>query len=341
MQKPLFSLLMLTVAIALVYSTASARSLVLPFVSSQNQDSKEVSKEEMQALQAIDTAATTEAKLAAAEAFLKKYPKTTAREQVLEALARVIAQEKDAAQAVTLAERAQSLYVSADEQDIIKPILVEVYSAANRPDDAFKLGSELLAKDPENVRVLVQLTLTGTEQIKQKNTKYATQSLQYGLKSIELIEADKKPVKMSDALWASHKAALPQLYQQTAIIYLVTGNTQEAKNRLAKTSSLNPKDPYPYALLGFILNDEYTKQVPAFQGMAAGEAKDTERKKLEGLLDNIIDVYAHAVGLGTGRAEYQPLLQQIVPDLTGYYKYRHNQSTEGLQTLIDKYKPQP
>jgi hypothetical protein len=142
-------------------------------------------------------------------------------------------------------------------------------------------------------------------------------------------------------MWAQHKLALPQLYQQTAIFYLVSGNTKEAKDRLLKVTTLSPKDPYPYALLGFIINDEYVKQVPAFKAMPEGTAKEAERKRLEGTLDNIIDVYAHVAALATGRPEYQELMQQVVPDLTSYYKYRHQQSTEGLQQLIDKYKPQP
>ena len=305
------------------------------------QGTQTASAAETQALNAVKVAPTPDAKLTAAEEFLKKYPQSASRAEVLDSVAKSISGLKDATQAAALAEKAQPLYSSSDEQDIIKTVLLDAYAAANRPDDVFKVGGDLLTKDPENVQVLVQLTLTGADQVKHQNTKYATQSLQYGNKAIQLIEADKKPAKMTDALWASHKAVLPQLYQQTAILNLVTGNNKEAKERLTKATTLNGKDPYAYALLGFILNDEYTKAVPAFQAMPASPAKDAERKRLEASLDNVIDIYAHAVGLGTGHPEYQALLQQLVPDLTNYYKYRHNQTTEGLQQLIDKYKAQP
>lgn len=331
------SALTLLSTLSILAVSVSAGSLAQPAANYQTQKPTP----ETQAFDAISAAPTVDAKVAAAEAFLKTYPKSASRPQVLEIVVVQIGQVKDANQAVALAERVQPLYTSPEEQDSIKTLLVQSYSSANRPDDAFKVGGELLAKDPDNVQVLVQLALAGTEQVKQKNTKYAAQSLQYGLKAIELIEADKKPPRMSDAFWASHKAAIPQLYQQTAILNLITGNNQEAKTRLIKTTTLSPKDPYPYALLGFILNDEYTKQVPVFQAMPVGTAKETEKKRLEGLLDNIIDVYAHVAGLSTNKPEYQALMQQVVPDLTGYYKYRHNQSTDGLQQLIDKYKPQP
>ena len=55
----------------------------------------------------------------------------------------------------------------------------------------------------------------------------------------------------------------------------------------------------------------------------------------------MIETYARAAGLATGRAEYQTLLQQVIPDLTAYYKYRHNQSIKGLQQLINRFRVRP
>jgi hypothetical protein len=55
-------------------------------------------------------------------------------------------------------------------------------------------------------------------------------------------------------------------------------------------------------------------------------------------LDEVIETFAHAVGLAEGQAPYQQLHDQILQDLQAYYKYRHGGSTDGLQQLIDKYK---
>jgi tetratricopeptide (TPR) repeat protein len=337
MNTQLFSLVAMAGIATIILSSSTSAQSVVPL---SNPSFVQASQAEMQALRAVSDAPTADATLTAAEEFLKKYPKSSARQKVLETVAIAIAQVKDPTQAVTLGEKAQPLFVTPQQQDILKPIMVEIYAAANRPDDAFRLAGEMLAKDPEDLRILIQMTLTGTEQARLKNMKYAAQTLQYGLKAIELIEANKKPPTMSEELWANYRAALPRLYQQTAILNLVAGNSQEAKDRLVKTTTLNPNDPYPLALLGFVLNDEYAKLVHAYQAMPAGAPKDAEKVRLEGLLDNIINIYAHAAALATGHPQYQALLQQVVPDLTSYYKYRH-QSTEGLQQLIDKYKPQP
>ena len=52
----------------------------------------------------------------------------------------------------------------------------------------------------------------------------------------------------------------------------------------------------------------------------------------------MIDNYARAVALATGRPQYQTLLQQVIPDLTIYYKQRHKGTIKGLQQLINRYK---
>jgi len=55
-------------------------------------------------------------------------------------------------------------------------------------------------------------------------------------------------------------------------------------------------------------------------------------------MDEVIEFFAHAVGLSEGKAAYQQLHDQILQDLQAYYKYRHGGSIDGLQQLIDKYK---
>jgi hypothetical protein len=56
------------------------------------------------------------------------------------------------------------------------------------------------------------------------------------------------------------------------------------------------------------------------------------------MLDNVIEAYAHAVALAESNPNLQQVRQQYLQDLEAYYKYRHHNSTEGMQQLIDKYK---
>lgn len=332
-------------------ATLSAAIIVFAFASSaparslstfqEQKKSVALPAAELEAFNAINAAPSAAAKLTLAEEFVKKFPKSKARTEVAGLVASEIAKTKNATEATTLAEKAGSIFTTAPEREIINPVLLDAYVAANRVDDAFKLAGQMLGANPDDLHVLLQMTYTGTEQAKQKNMTYAPQTLQYGAKAIEVIEANKKPIQLDEATWTRFKSSLPQLYQQTAILNVIAGNPAEAKTRLVKSITLSSNDPYSFALLGFLLNDEYTKSVPAFQAMPAGKPKDEEKTRLEGILDNIIDNYAHVAAIATGRPEYQELIKQVVPDLTSYYKYRHNNSTDGLQDLIDKYKPKP
>src|SRR5215510_13776254 len=297
---------------------------------------------ERQALNAVNSAPDATAKLAAATEFVHKFPKSTSRLRVAEVVADEIGKMPNATDAIPLAEKAQTVFTAEDEQmNVMKPLLVSTYNRGGRIDDSFKVAAEVLAKRPDDINLLVQMTAAGADQARQNNPKNAPLALQYGGKAIELIEGNKKPATMSEADWANYKASLPMLYQQTAILNLVTNNLADAKTRLTKATQIGTKDAYPYALLASIINEEYTKGAGEYQTMAAGPQKQETLKHLEVLLDSIIDNYAHAAALATGKPEYQELLKQLIPDLTNYYKFRHNQSTDGLQELIDKYKPKP
>jgi len=116
------------------------------------------------------------------------------------------------------------------------------------------------------------------------------------------------------------------------------GDTAEAKANYLKASQLNPTDAYNFIMLAAMLNDEYQNEGKQYQSMTAGTARDEQLKKVQALLDSVIDAYAHAVALSEGNATLQQIRQQYAQDLESYYKYRHKGSTEGMQQLIDKYK---
>lgn len=329
--------LALTVAIAGCLASASVSSLTLAQAGGAGQQN--VSPEEQNLLKAITTAPDTAAKLKAAEALITKYPKSVARPRVAHSLADEIAGVKDATQKITLAQEYQGGFKEPSEQENIVPVLIEAFAGANRFDEAFSSGSEFLTHNPDSLPVLVQLMSIGTDQAKRKNPKFVPQSLQYGAHAIELIETDKKPADMDDAGWKNYKTlVLPSLYQSMGILNLVKGDRAGAKARLEKAAAISPTDPFNYLLLAGILNDEYQEKGQHYKGMPDGPAKDAELKTVLAFLDQVIDAYAHTIALAEGSAALQTIRQQYLQDLEAYYKYRHNNSTEGMQKLIDKYK---
>ena len=293
---------------------------------------------ELEALAAIKLATNPTSKLAAAEDFVAKFPKSGERLRIAELIAAEILKIKDGNVALALLDRAKAVFTSEQEREILKPVALEAFALGGRADDAFALATEMLAKNPDDLHVLVRMTHAGAEETRKKNRKYTDVSLQYGLKAIAIIEKGKKPSTLDDQTWSTHKTNLGQLYQHTAILYLAAQNTEEAKTRLKRASELSPHDPANFALLGRIINVDYLAQMKSYEEMPEGGPKQEAQKKLEVVLDAVIDAYARAAGLATGRAEYQSLLQQVILDLTTYYKHRHK-STNGLPQLINQYRP--
>ena len=284
---------------------------------------------EADALAAIKLATNPTTKLAAAEDFIAKFPQSNARLDVAKSIVAEIAKIKNGAVALALLDRAQAAFTTAEERELLKPVALAAYVLGNRPDDAFALAHEMLAKNPNDLAVLVPMTQLGAEEARKRNRKFADTALQYGLKAIALIEAEQNTENLG------------RLYQETAILYLANGNTEEARSRLEKATALSPQDPGNFALLGRVINADYVAQLKAHESMPEGRAKQEAAKQLDSVLDEVIDNYAHAAALATGRAEYQTLLQQVIPDLTTYYKQRHAGTIKGLQELIDRYKRMP
>src|SRR6185503_8150887 len=237
------------------------------------------------ALAAIKRATNPTTKLSAAEDFIAKFPNSNARLGVAETVAGEILKIKNGAVALALLDRARAVFTSEQEREILKPVALEAYALGNRIDDAFALASEMLAKNPDDINVLARMTLAGTEEARKKNRKYAEVSLQYGLKAIALIEAGKKPAGIDDEKWALQRGNLAELYQQTAILYLASGNTPEAKSRLTKAAALSPLDPSNFALLARVMNADYLLQMDAYEVMPDGKSRQDAQKKLDALLD--------------------------------------------------------
>jgi tetratricopeptide (TPR) repeat protein len=308
----------------------------------KGQGQSNVSPEEATMLRSIASAPDPVVKLKVIAEFVKKFPKSSARTRVAHGAADQIEEVKDPAQRLSDAQEFLKIFTQPAEAEMIMPVMIEAYAALNQPDDAFAKGAEVLLKSPDSLEVLVALMLVGTDQAKKQNAKFVPLSLKYGAHAIELIEADKKPEGMEDAAWAQYKKSMmPGMQQSMGLLNLVKNDRDEARARFTKASELAPGDPFNLLMLASILNDDYQTEAKRYQGLPAGAAKDESLKKAQALLDAVIEAYARALAVAEGNAAYQQVKQQYMQDLEAYYKYRHKGSTDGMQDLINKYKPAP
>jgi hypothetical protein len=307
----------------------------------QGKDKKDVPKvpeAELKAAKAIEAMTDVPAMIVAVGEFFKKYPKSVLRPQMAPLVAERIGLTQDPAQQIAQSESYLKVFNAPGEADHVHPHLIGAYTSANRLDEAFALAATALDKSPDPLVAMINLTRGGLEEARKGNAKYIPQSEQYGLQAINMIESSEKPAAVTDAQWADYKTRwLPQLYQWLAMISLQTGDKADAKAKLAAAAKLNPHDPINYVMMSSMANDEYQRLAQEHKA-ATGAEKAELLKKAQAQMDEVIDAYAHAIALAEGNPQYDAMRAQLRPDLEAYYKYRHNNSTEGLQALIDKYK---
>lgn len=307
----------------------------------KKQEGPKLSQDEAKAANKINEAKDAPGKLAVGSEFVKKYPKSEVRRQVAEHVASHVAAVPDHAQRATLAEQYVAAFNAPGEADLVTEVLLDSYLKTNRAADAFRVAGPWLESHPDDVLSRASLAFAATQALLAGNDAFAQQGRQYGTQAIALLEADKRPANYTDAQWTEYKNSwLPLLNYTGAIIATKAGDAAGARKLLENAAALKSTEPQVYSMLGNYANDEYEAQARQYQATAAGPARDEALQKALATLDRVIEYYAQAVALSTDRPEYQAMRAQLLANLESYYKYRHKNSTEGLQQLIDKYKRQ-
>ena len=128
------------------------------------QDNKaKVSDAETKAAKAVETAADLNARIVAAAAFVQKYPKSSLRQHMVDQIANQVFDEKDANQRLALAQKALTVFTADSEVAAFKPAVIDAYLKLGRFEEAFAEGSSFLAKNPDNIQILVNLAISGVE----------------------------------------------------------------------------------------------------------------------------------------------------------------------------------
>lgn len=314
-------------------------------VSAQNnkddKDKKEtitVSKKEENAIKKIEKAQTIDEKMQLIEAFIKDFPQSPARQKIADYTVGQVLQLKDDAQIVQKGENYLRIFTPDTEADLILPALIYSYVQVKRPKDAFDTAQKYFARHPEDVSTRLTLALEGSNQIRMGNKDFAAPTREYADKTIELMEAEKRPANVLEANWQEYKTRwLPQLYQTRGYLDYNSGDKEKARISLEKATTLNSKDLNSWVLIAAMLDDEYQALALKHNTAAAGAERDALLVKANEKLDATIEAFARIVALTDGKPEAKQINDQVRENLENYYTYRHK-NTDGMQTLIDKYK---
>jgi hypothetical protein len=335
---------LLFVSAMTVYSVAFSSIPVLPAKPQPSQskdDAPKVSEGEQKAIEKIKAASGASEKLKAAAEYLKKNGKSPMRPRIASYVADEISRVSDNGQRVSLIENFTKTFNQPEETDLVKSALIDSLINTSKFEAAFNEGSKYIEKKPDDVIVLTQVAWAGANQA-QKQGQGGTppaammqKASAAGAKAVELLEGDKKPESMDATYWNNYRNSwLPRLYQAQGLLLFYSSDKAGAKEKLEKSSGLDPYDPPTLLMLSNILSDEYEKLAQQYQA----EKKQAILTQALQRMDELIDYLARAAAATEGNSQYQAINGQVMEQLKSYYAFRHDGKTDGMKEMVQKYK---
>ncbi|MEP6742313.1 MAG: hypothetical protein ABJB61_07420 [bacterium] len=206
--------------------------------------------------------------------------------------------------------------------------------------EALALGKELLAEDPENVRVLIDMGWGSyLAAAALKNESLNSDAVMYSKKAIQLIESNKAPESWQP--FKSKEETLAYLYNVVGRSEVKTNPANALKDLITSVQLETDlkKDPWNFYFIGVSYESgTYATLSADYKLKYAGKDETTESKlaleNINQVIDRMVDAYARAVALAGSDAKYQASKKDWLEALSTWYKYRHNQSDAGLNEMI-------
>jgi hypothetical protein len=213
-----------------------------------------------------------------------------------------------------------------------------LYTEKKYPE-AYAMGREILAAEPDNLKVLIDLGANGYVVAPLNNAKLNAESLDYARKALAQIESGKTPEDWAPL--AGKDAAVAYLNFTIGTLTLEKDPSNALKNLIKAAQFETPlkKSPYTYAYIaGAYETGPYAKQSADYKAMYGGKDETPESKlalaNINQLVDRMIDGYARAVALAGNDAAFakqKPVWQE---SLSTWYKYLHGGSDAGMNELV-------
>jgi hypothetical protein len=200
-----------------------------------------------------------------------------------------------------------------------------LYTDKNYPA-AFAYGKELLAKEPDNLKVLMDLGYGGYLASVAKNNSFNADAVNYAKKAIQLIESGKTleawaPFGNKDEALAYLNYSIGALTvaqdPSSALPYLIKAANYESNLK---------KQPFTYSYIaGAYETGLYAKQSADYQAKFAGKDETPESKlalaNVNQIVDRMVDAYARAVAAAGSDPAFAKQKPEWQESLSTWYKY--------------------
>jgi tetratricopeptide (TPR) repeat protein len=223
--------------------------------------------------------------------------------------------------------------------------------------EGFSLGKQVLQTEPDNLNVLINLGYAGYAANAAKNTAFNADAINYSRKAISLLESGKQPEDLYPAEqsinefypFANRDEALSYLYYGLGDLSLKS-QPADAVRYYVKAAQFNTpvkSAPLTYARLAdaLVATSQYETKVQAFQRDFAGKPETPESKaaqaELFAVVDPIMEAHARVIAVSGAKPEFQKLKDNSTQIVTSLYKFRNNDSADGLPAYLSSIGAKP
>jgi hypothetical protein len=205
--------------------------------------------------------------------------------------------------------------------------------------EAYNYGKEILAEEPENSYVTMNMAYGGYELYSKKQDKtYASESISYAKQTLDLFAKEKLPDNFEPF---KNKEEAEAFMHYVVATFLIDTNLKEAAShfyRAIQFDTIIKRSSYPYYVIAVYYENLYENEAKAFKAkhgnkLIEDEAMKKDEQKLIKIIDTMIDAYARAVKISQTEPN-NPAREDWKRRLTEVYKFL-KKTEEGLEDLIN------
>jgi hypothetical protein len=215
---------------------------------------------------------------------------------------------------------------------------IKIYNE-KKYEEGYAMGKAILATEPDNLQVLVDLGANAYLLPPLKNAQLTADGLGYAQKALGMLDAGKTLEKW-DPL-GSKDVAVAYLNYSIGTLTLEKDPSAALKNLIKAAQFETPlkQSPYTYAYIaGAYETGPYAKLSEQYKTQFQGKDETPESKlmlaNINQLIDRMIDAYARAVSVAGSKTEFATPKTGWNDSLTQWYKFRNGDKTDGMDQLV-------
>ncbi|HEU4834950.1 MAG TPA: hypothetical protein VFS90_11065 [Pyrinomonadaceae bacterium] len=215
---------------------------------------------------------------------------------------------------------------------------VKIYTD-KKYEEGYAMGKEILATEPDNLQVLVDLGASAYLLPPLKKDQLTAEGLGFAQKALQMLDSGKTLEKW-DPL-ASKDEAIAYLNYSIGALTLEKDPSAALKNliKAAQYETLLKKSPYTYAYIaGAYETGPYAKMSEEYKRLYQGKDETPESKlmlaNINQIIDRMIDAYARAVAVAGANKDFEKPKVGWNESLMQWYKYRNGDKTDGMDQLV-------